>query len=65
MSRTDITELMTILGANVKENVGMNTSYLIVGQNPGAKKVAAALSNGTKIITESNLAQMLAESEPA
>ena len=62
MNRKDITELLTLLGAYVSDSVTKNTTYLIVGEAPGAKKLAAALSFGTKIITEGHFTKMLAES---
>lgn len=40
-----------------------NTTHLIVGEAPGTKKLATALSYGTKIITEGHFAKMLSESE--
>lgn len=63
MNRKDITELLTLLGANVGDSVTKNTTYLIVGAAPGAKKLATALNYGTKIITESHFAKMLSECE--
>ena len=63
MNRKDITELLTLLGANVSDSVTKSTTYLIVGEAPGAKKLSTALSYGTKIITEGHFAKMLGESE--
>ena len=63
MNRHDITELLTLLGAEVGDSVTKNTTYLIVGEAPGTKKLSTALSCGTKIITEGHFAKMLAESE--
>ena len=63
ISRKDITELLTLLGAFVSDSVTKNTNYLIVGEAPGTKKLSAALGLGVKIITESNFAKMLGESE--
>ncbi len=62
MNRKDIIELLTLLGANVQDSVTKNTTYLIVGESPGAKKLATALSFGTAIITEGHFAKMLSES---
>ena len=62
MNRKDITELLTFLGANVNDSVTKNTTYLIVGEAPGAKKLSTALNYGTKIITEGHFAKMLSES---
>ena len=63
MNRKDITELLTLLGASVSDEVTANTTYLIVGETPGAKKLSAALNCRTKIITEGHFAKMIGESE--
>lgn len=63
MNRKDITELLTLLGAFVSDSVTKNTTYLIVGEAPGTQKLSAALSYGTKIITEGHFAKMLGESD--
>lgn len=63
MNRKDITELLTLLGANVNDSVTQNTTYLIIGEAPGTKKLATALGFGTKIITEGHFAKMLSDSE--
>ena len=63
MNRKDITELLGLLGAFVSDSVTKNTTYLIVGENPGAKKLSTALSYGIKIITENHFAKMLGSSE--
>ena len=65
MNRKDITELLTLLGAEVADSVTQNTTYLIVGANPGAKKLGMALNYGTKILTEGHFARMLSDSEMA
>ena len=62
MNRKDIKELLTLLGANVNDSVTKNTTYLIVGEAPGAKKLSTALNYGTKIITEGHFAKMLSDS---
>ena len=63
MNRKDITELLTLLGAFVSDSVTQNTTYLIVGEAPGTKKLSAALNYGTKIITEGHFAKMLGDSD--
>ena len=63
MSRKDITELLELLGATVTDTVTQNTTYLIVGENPGNKKLSAALTKGVKIITEGQFARMLSGCE--
>ncbi len=65
MNRKDITELLKLLGANVNDSVTKNTTYLIVGEAPGTKKLSTALNYGTKIITEGHFAKMLSESAVA
>ena len=65
MSRKDINELLTILGAIVGDSVGRQTDYLIVGKSPGRKKLATALNYGVKIIPEGQFAKMLSDSEIA
>lgn len=52
-----------LLGAYVTDSVTKNTTYLIVGEAPGAKKLATALDFGTKIITDGHFTKVLAESE--
>lgn len=59
MTRKKATEVLTLLGARVSESVSRNTDILIVGMNPGGAKLGAAIKNGTKIITESDLAELL------
>ena len=59
MTRKKATEVLTLLGARVSESVSGNTDVLIVGMNPGGAKLGAAIRNGTKIITESDLAELL------
>ncbi len=63
MNRRDVTELLTLLGAQVSDCINKNTTYLVVGENPGTKKLATALSYGIKILTEGHFAKMLATSE--
>ncbi|MCR5066984.1 MAG: NAD-dependent DNA ligase LigA [Erysipelotrichaceae bacterium] len=60
MTRKQVTEVLTLMGASVSESVSHNTDILIVGAMPGGKKLGAAMAMGTKIITESQLAEMLA-----
>ena len=60
MTRQQATEVLRLMGANVSESVSRNTDILIVGVMPGARKLGAAMSLGTQIITESQFADMLA-----
>lgn len=61
MSRQEITELLKLLGAIPSDSVSGKTSYLIVGEAPGTKKLSAALAGGVKIITEGQFIKMLSE----
>ena len=48
------------MGATLTESVSGNTDYLIVGQDPGGVKLAAAMRLGVKIITLDEFLDMLA-----
>ena len=63
MNRKDVTELLSLLGAEVKDSVTTETNYLIVGEAPGVKKLSAALQYGVRVIPEGHFAKMLAASE--
>lgn len=65
MNRNDFYELLKILGAIINDTVSKNTTYLIVGANPGKKKLSAALVNGVTIVTEGHFAKMLADTDAA
>ena len=62
MTRKQLTEVLTLMGANVTDSVSGNTDYLIVGANPGGKKLGAAMQHGTRIVTESEFIKMLSSS---
>ena len=62
MTRKQLTEVLTLMGANVTDSVSGNTDYLIVGSNPGGKKLGAAMQHGTRIVTESEFIKMLSSS---
>ena len=59
MTRKKATEILTLLGARVSESVSASTDILIVGENPGGTKLAAAMKNGTHMVTESEFAELL------
>lgn len=61
MTRKQLTEVLSLMGATVSESVSKNTDLLIVGANPGGKKLGAAMQCGTKIITESQFIEMLGQ----
>ncbi len=52
-----------MISGNFSYEVTEQTTYLIVGENPGFRKLAAATANHTRIIVESQLAKMLGDSE--
>ena len=59
MTRKQATEILTLMGARVSESVSGSTDILIVGENPGGTKLSAAMRNGTRMVTESEFANML------
>lgn len=59
LTRKQVTEVLTLMGAHVSESVTASTDILIVGENPGGIKLSAAMKNGTRIITESEFADIL------
>ena len=59
MTRKQATEILTLMGARVSESVSGSTDILIVGENPGGTKLASAMKNGTRMVTESEFANML------
>ncbi len=63
MPRKTLTEILTLMGANVSDSVSGKTDYLIVGETPGSKKLADALKLGTKIITREQFLKMLTGAE--
>lgn len=62
MTRKQVTEVLQLMGASVSETVSRNTDILIVGAMPGGKKLGAAMNYGTQIMTESQFAEILANS---
>jgi DNA ligase (NAD+) len=59
MGRDEAAEKIRALGGTFQSSVGKDTSYLVVGQNVGASKLAKAEKLGTKQITEQDLMKML------
>jgi DNA ligase (NAD+) len=47
------------LGGTFQSSVGKDTSYLVVGKNVGASKLAKAEKLGTKQISEAEMLQLL------
>ena len=62
MTRKQLSEVLTLMGATVTDSVSGNTDYLIVGANPGGKKLGAAMQHGTRIVPESEFIKMLSSS---
>lgn len=59
-SRNEFIELLNNYGAKITNNISNNTSYLIVGENPG-NKLAQARKLNVKIINEEQLQNLLKE----
>lgn len=62
-SRQQAKDLIKVLGGNVVESISKNTTYLIVGQNPGSK-LGKAQKLGVKTINESEFKKLLLETSP-
>ncbi len=60
-SRDDAETRIKELGGSAKDNVTRNTSYLVVGAEPGGAKVARAQALGTKQITEDEFLRLIGE----
>lgn len=58
-SRDDAAAKLRALGGSFQSSVGKDTTYLVVGKNVGASKLAKAAKLGTRQITESDLLGML------
>ncbi len=59
MSRDEAADKIRELGGTFQSSVGKDTTYLVVGKNVGASKLAKAAKLGTKQITESDLVKIL------
>ena len=55
MSREQAAEKIRALGGNFQSSLGKDTTYLVVGANVGAAKLAKAAKNGTPQISEDDL----------
>lgn len=62
-SRDEAAAKIRALGGTFQSSVGKDTTYLVVGKNVGASKLAKAAKLGTKQISESELMQLLASHE--
>lgn len=59
LEREEAAEKIRMLGGTFQTSVGKTTTYLVLGENPGASKVAKAEKLGTKIISEDDLLKLL------
>lgn len=58
-SRESVAEQLEALGAAVKDNVTQDTSYLVVGEAPGASKLTKAQKLGVEQLDEAALRRLL------
>ena len=65
ISRDAAADKIRALGGTFQSSVGKDTTYLVVGQNVGASKLAKAEKLGTTQITEEELTKMLHYPAPA
>lgn len=61
MDREEAADKVRALGGTFQSSVGKATTYLVLGDNPGASKVAKAEKLGIKIIDEKELFKLLGE----
>lgn len=62
MEREEAAERIRNLGGTFQSSVGKTTDYVVLGENPGASKVAKAEKLGTKILSEEDLLHLLKKS---
>ncbi len=60
-TRDEFADKIRALGGTFQSSVGKDTSYLVVGKNVGASKLAKAEKLGTKQITEQQLLSLLGD----
>lgn len=60
IKRDEAATRIRALGGTFQSSVGQDTTYLVVGHNVGASKLAKAAKLGTKQISETDLMKMLA-----
>src|SRR5262249_51046035 len=61
MGRDVVAEQIRALGGTFQSSVGKDTTYLVVGENVGASKLAKAEKLGVQQITEADLLKMLGD----
>lgn len=59
MSRDEAAEKIREKGGTFQTSIAKDTTYLVAGENVGASKLTKAEKYGTKVITESNLIELL------
>lgn len=59
LEREEAAEKIRALGGTFQTSVGKTTTYLVLGENPGASKIAKAEKLGTKILDEEGLLKLL------
>lgn len=60
-SRQEAEARVKALGGTTKDNVTRNTTYLVVGADPGGSKLTRAQNLGTKQLTEEDLLRLIGE----
>ena len=58
-TRDEVAAKLEALGAREQSSVGKDTTYLIIGEAPGASKLTKAQKYGTKLVDEATLISML------
>jgi DNA ligase (NAD+) len=61
MSRDDVADKVRALGGTFQSSVGKDTTYLVVGKNVGASKLAKAEKLGTTQLDEDALIKLISE----
>jgi DNA ligase (NAD+) len=61
MKRDEAAAKIRSLGGTFQSSVGKDTTYLVVGQNVGESKLIKARKLGTKLISEADLLELVAE----
>jgi DNA ligase (NAD+) len=61
MERDDAMRLAQEMGATVQTRVTRDTTKVVVGSNPGNVKLQAAISNGAKMINETQWNKLVRE----
>ncbi len=65
MTRDEAEEALQAEGGKVTSSVSSRTDYLVVGENPGARKRDEARRHGTETIDESQLLELLGRKPPS